>query len=222
MSFFSRGNNGRNNRGRGNWHRGHRRPRFSIHFDVDPQELNQLFQVGFFNLVGHGILHPQPERPPFQQPQNFPGIHVPPHVSMQPEPPANDGWQEIVNQPASHHHGWPTISFPLPPPPPPINPNAQISHVVSPVQSSHASKRLKTGVPQPVLDNRKATASPSSPSTESSKSVSSRLHLKHDCSHVINAIQPQGSNQPRATPEKSRGDNSEKRKYASHSNKYGF
>jgi hypothetical protein len=65
MSFFSRGNNGRNNRGRGNWNRGHRRPRFSIHFDVDPQELNQLFQDGFFNWVGHGIMHPRPERPPF-------------------------------------------------------------------------------------------------------------------------------------------------------------
>jgi hypothetical protein len=48
--------------------------RFSIHFDVDPQELNQLFQAGFFNLVGHGILHPRPDRPPFQPPQNFPGI----------------------------------------------------------------------------------------------------------------------------------------------------
>ena len=102
MSFFSRGNHGRNNGGRGNWHQGHMRPRFSIHFDVDPQVLNRLFQVGFFNLVAHGILHPRPERPLFQQPQNFPGIHVPPHVSMQPEPPPNDSWQEIVNQPTSH------------------------------------------------------------------------------------------------------------------------
>jgi hypothetical protein len=34
----------------GNWNRGHRRPRFSIHFDVDPQELNQLFQLG--SLIG--------------------------------------------------------------------------------------------------------------------------------------------------------------------------
>jgi len=30
MSFF----------GRGNWQRGHRRPQFSIHFDVDSEELN--------------------------------------------------------------------------------------------------------------------------------------------------------------------------------------
>jgi hypothetical protein len=57
MSLFSRGRNGRGanrgvNRGRGNnWQRGHRRPQFLIHFDVDPKELNQLFQDGFFNIV---------------------------------------------------------------------------------------------------------------------------------------------------------------------------
>jgi hypothetical protein len=76
MSFFSRGSNGRGNRGRGsngrgnkgrhsngrgnrgrgNWQRGHKMPQFSIHFDVDPQELNHLFQDRLFNLVGHGIL----------------------------------------------------------------------------------------------------------------------------------------------------------------------
>jgi hypothetical protein len=46
---------------------------FSIHFDVDPQELNQLFQDGFFNLVGQGVLqpHPRPDRPPFQPHQSL-------------------------------------------------------------------------------------------------------------------------------------------------------
>jgi hypothetical protein len=34
---FNRGSNGRNNRGRRNWNRSHRRPKFSIHFDDDPQ-----------------------------------------------------------------------------------------------------------------------------------------------------------------------------------------
>jgi hypothetical protein len=111
-----------------------------------------------------------------------------------PKPPTNDDWQEIVNQPASHRRGWPTISLPLLPPPPPINPYAQISHVVSPMQSSHASKRLKTNVPQPMLDNEKVMVPPSNPSKESSNYVSSRLHLKYECSHVINVIQPQGSN----------------------------
>jgi hypothetical protein len=71
-------------------------------------------------------------------------------------------------------------------------------------------------------DKGKAVASPSSPSDDSSKSVSSRMHLKDDCSHVISEIQPQGSNQPRATSGKSKGDNSEKRKIASQSGKYGF
>jgi hypothetical protein len=106
-------------------------------------------------------------------------------VSLQPKVPANDGWKEIVHQPVSHHRGWPTMSFHLPPP---INPNVQISLVVSPVQSSHASKRLKTDVPQPVQDKGKEVASPSSPSTDSSKSVSSHLHLKDEFSHVINQI----------------------------------
>jgi hypothetical protein len=74
------------------------------------------------------------------------------------------------------------MSLPLPPH---VNSNVQIARAISPAQTSHASK---TG---------KEVASPSSPSTNSSKLVSSRLHLKDDCSHVINKIQPQGSNQPR-------------------------
>jgi hypothetical protein len=73
-------------------------------------------------------------------------------VSFHPEVPTNDGWQEIVNQLVSHHHGWPTISLPLQPP---FNPNVHIVHVVSPVQSSHASKRLKTDIPQPLQDKGK-------------------------------------------------------------------
>jgi hypothetical protein len=144
MKFFSRGNNDRNNRGRGNWNRGHRKPRFSIHFDVDPQELNQLFQARFFNWIGHGIVHRRPEITHFQPPQNTPDILVPPHVSLQPEVPRNDGWKEIVNLTVSHHRGWPTMSFPLPPP---VNPKVQIVRADSPVQYSHASKRLNTDIP---------------------------------------------------------------------------
>ena len=103
------------------------------------------------------------------------------------------------------------MSLPLPPP---VNPNVQISHVDSPVQSSHASKRLKTDVPHEQYKG-KAVASPSSPSNDSSKSVSSLMHLQDDFSHVINEIQPQGSNQPRTISGKSKGDNSDKRKIAS-------
>jgi hypothetical protein len=90
MSFFTRGSHGRNNIGRGNWNKGPRRPKFSIHFDLDPQELKHIFQDEFFNWIGQGIIQPRPERPPFQ-PQNVPGILVPPHVSMQPEVLENDG-----------------------------------------------------------------------------------------------------------------------------------
>jgi hypothetical protein len=176
-----------------------------------------MFQVGFFNWIGKGIVQPQLERPPFQ-PQNILGIHVPPHVSMQPEVPANDGWQEIVNPIVSHHHGWPNLSLP---PPPPVNPNVQIAPVHSPIQSSHSSKRLKAYVPH-VQDKGKLVSSPSSPSIDSSKFVSSRMHLKEDCSHVISEIHPQGSNQPRDTSGKSKWDIGDKRKISSHSGKYGF
>ena len=140
-------------------------------------------------------------------------------MSLQLEVPAKVDWKEIVHQPISHHHGWPVVSLPLPPP---INPNVQIAHVVYAVQSSHAIKILKIDIPQPVQDKGKVVVSPSSPSTESSKSMSSHLHLKYDCSHVISEIQPQGSNQPRATQGKSVGDSSEKRKSASQSSKNGF
>jgi hypothetical protein len=81
---------------------------------------------------------------------------------MQPKVPANVDWQEIVHQHVSHHRGWPIVSLPLPPP---INPNVQIAHVVSPIQSSHASERLKIDIPQPVQDKGKSTTSPSSPFT---------------------------------------------------------
>jgi hypothetical protein len=91
----------------------------------------------------------------------------------------------------------------------------------SPVQSSHASKMLKTDVPH-VQYKIKVVSSPSSPSNDSSKSVSSRMHVKDDCSHVISEIQPQGSNQPRATSGKLKGDNNDKRKIVSQSGKYGF
>jgi hypothetical protein len=217
MSFFNRGNRGRNNRGRGNWNRGPRRPRFSIHFYFDTQELNHLFQDGLFNWIGQGLVQPRPKRPPFH-PQNIPIILVPPHVSLQPEFPANDGWQEIDNPVVSHHRGCPNLSLP---PPPPIIPNIQIAPIHSPIQSSHASKRLKTDVPH-VQDKGKVVASPSSPSNDSSKSMSSYMHLKDDRSHVISEIQPQGLNQPKDTSENSKGGSSDKIRIASQSGKYGF
>jgi hypothetical protein len=171
MSFFSPGNHGQGNIGRGNWNRGRRRPRFSIHFDADLEELGQLFHAEFFNWIGQGIVQPRPERPPFQSSQ-APGIHVPPHVSLQPEVPENNGWQDIAHPTVSQCHGWTNLSLPSPPP---INPIAQAALDHSQVQSSHARKRLKTEAHH-ALDKGKATTAPSSPSNGSNKSVSSWMH----------------------------------------------
>ena len=113
------------------------------------------------------------------------------------------------------------MSFPLLPPPPPKNPNAQADHVVSPVQSSHESKRIKSDVPKLDLDKVKGVTTPSKSSKYSSEFVSSRLCLKDNCFHVIIKIHPQGSNQPKAATERSKEGSSEKRPNASHS-KYGF
>jgi hypothetical protein len=106
-------------------------------------------------------------------------------------------------------------------PPPPVNPNVQIARAHSPIQSSHASKRLKTEAHH-THDKGKAVVAPSSPSSDSAKSVSSHMHLRDDCSHVISEIKPKGSTQPKANLGKSKGNNNNKGKIASQSGKYGF
>jgi hypothetical protein len=125
---------------------------------------------------------------PFQASQ-APGIHVPPHFSLQPEFPENDGWRDIVHPTVSQHHGWPNLSLP---PPLLVNPISQAAPDHSLVKSSHASKRLKTEA-QHALDKGKSIIAPFSPSNGSDKSVSSRMHLRDDCSHVISEIRPKGS-----------------------------
>jgi hypothetical protein len=89
------------------------------------------------------------------------------------------------------------------------------------VKSSHASKRLKIEAHH-ALDGGKSTAAPSSPSNGSDKSMSSRMHLRDDCSHVINEIRPQGFAQPMENSGKSRGDNNNQGRVASQTGKYGF
>ena len=111
--------------------------------------------------------------PPFQAPQSL-GILVPPHVSLQPEVPENDGWKEIVHQAVSQHFGWPNLSLPSPPP---INTIVQVAPVHSKIHYSHARKRLKTEAHH-ALDKGKAIVAPSSPSNGSDKFVSSRMHLR--------------------------------------------
>jgi hypothetical protein len=118
------------------------------------------------------------------------------------------------------------VSFPLPHPLPPINPNTQVDHVVSPVQFSHARKRVTDDVLKLEIDKGKGVATPSKSSKDSSESVSSHLHLKDNCSHVISVVHPQGSHQLKdVSHDKSemgtKEGSSEKRQNASHS-KYGF
>ena len=114
---------------------------------------------------------------------------MPPHISLQPEVPENDGWQEIVHPTISQHRGWPNLSVPAPLP---INPIVQAAPSHSLVHSSHSSKRLKTEAHH-ALDKGKAIAAPSSPSNGSDKSVSSQMHLRNYCFHVISEIRPKGS-----------------------------
>jgi hypothetical protein len=109
----------------------------------------------------------------------------------------------------------------LPAPPPLVNQIVQYSHAHSPVQSSHASKRLKTEAHH-APDKGKSTAAPSSPSNDSAKSISSRMHLRDDFYDVINEIMPKGSTEPKENSEKSKGDNNNKGKIASQSGKYSF
>jgi hypothetical protein len=163
------------------------------------------------------VVQPRPERPPFQAPHVL-CIPVPPHVSLQPEVPENDGWKDIFHPTVSQHHGWPNLSLPTPPP---VNQIVQDALVHSPVQSSHARKRLKTEAHH-ASDKGKAIVAPSSPSNDSAKSVSSRMHLRDDCSHVISEIRPKGSIKPKENSKRSKGDSSNKGKIASQSGKYGF
>jgi hypothetical protein len=160
------------------------------------QELGQLYQAKFFNWIRQGVVQPRTERPPFQAPQS-PGILVPPHVSLQPKVPKNNEWKEIVHPTVSQHHGWPNLSLPTPPT---NNQIVQASLAHSPVNSSHASKIFKTEAHH-APNKGKSIASPSSPSNGSDKSVSSQMHLKDDCSHMISEIRPKGSVHPKENSE---------------------
>jgi hypothetical protein len=89
------------------------------------------------------------------------------------------------------------------------------------MQSPHARKRLKIESHH-ALDKGKNTTAPSSPSNGSNKYVSSQMHLRDDCSHVISVIRPKGLAQPKENSGRSKGDNNNQGKIASQSEKYGF
>jgi hypothetical protein len=84
-----------------------------------------------------------------------------------------------------------------------------------------SSKRLKTEAHQ-VPDKGKSTTVPFSPSNDFDKSGSSHVHLRDDCSHVINEIRPKGSTHPKENSERLKGDSNNKGKIASQTGKYGF
>jgi hypothetical protein len=86
---------------------------------------------------------------------------------------------------------------------------------------SYSNKRLKTEAHHAPVKG-KATTAPSSPSNDSDKSVSSRMHWRDDCSHMISKMRPKGSTQPKAGSEGLKGDSSNKGKIASQTGKYGF
>jgi hypothetical protein len=126
---------------------------------------------------------------------------MPSHVSLPPEVPENDEWPKNFHPTISQHRGWPNLSPASPPLT--VNPNVHISPTHLPVQSSNTSKRLKTEAHH-MHDKGKYVASPSSPSSDSAKSISSHIHLRDDYSHVINEIKPQGSTEPKANLGKSK------------------
>jgi hypothetical protein len=110
MSFFSRGSSRGGNRGRRGrfpntfWQPGgHKKLRFSIHFDVDSDEFQQLIQTGHLNLGGQHAL-PQPQVPPNVILQPHPGIVNVPESHVQPH---NDGWGGIPANPSSGINQWP-------------------------------------------------------------------------------------------------------------------
>ena len=81
-------------------------------------------------------------------------------------------------------------------------------------------------MPEPKIDKGKKMANSPNSSENLSELVSSHIHIKDSCSHVINEIHPQGSNQPKdaiegKTTGRSKESSSEKRQTASHS-RYGF
>jgi hypothetical protein len=143
---------------------------FSIHFDANSEEFNQLVQIGYLNLVGHPFVHP---------PQAHVASLLQPHLSivdfldsphMQP---IDDSWENIPANPSSDIVHWPNVSLP----PPPIHHMPLVASVASHAHSVQVSRNYKAFPIEPQLDRGKQTAiSLSSYSSEtSSYTVKTRL-----------------------------------------------
>jgi hypothetical protein len=189
-----------------------------IHFDADPQELNQLFQAGFFNWIGQGVVQPRPERPPFQ-PQHVPGIPVPPHVSLQPEVPENDDGKRLFTQQSPNIVAGPICLYLLL-----LHWLTQMSKFPLHTHLYSLPTQERDSKPKPTtrMIKEKLLLPPPLPLVIQPNLFHPCMHLRDDFSHVISEIKPKGSTQPKANSENSKGDNNNKGKIASQSGKYGF
>jgi hypothetical protein len=107
-------------------------------------------------------------------------------VSLPPEIPTNDGWNDVVNPPQNQVQGWPKVSFPLPPPPPKWS-SLHIASEASHAHSTQPLKKLKSQVqePEPSKGKRPAHFVESDQSVTSSHSVTSHSqHPKHEDRHI--------------------------------------
>ena len=86
---------------------------------------------------------------------------------------------------------------------------------------SYSNKRLKTEAYYASVKERATTAPPAS-LDNSGKFVSSHLHWKDVCSHMINKMRLEDSTQPKAGSKGLKYDSINKGKIASQTGKYGF
>jgi len=93
--------------------RGKKILQFSINFDVDSEEFNQLLQIGFLKLAGKISFQPSPppEGPPLRPHTSIFVITVQPHVSLPHEIPTNYGWNDVVSPPQVQSHDDPQCHF---------------------------------------------------------------------------------------------------------------
>jgi hypothetical protein len=171
MSFFSRGNMRSNKGGRGKrpnmfWEQGiHKKSGFSIHFDVDSNEFNQLFQTSQINLSGKLFLPLAHPNEPLQSHHSIMEIHEP-HIH-----PANVGYNNNPTNPLfSSNAKWPTS---------PRDPHVQ-NHVVPFVtyvaSVSHSSpKEIKAPSQEFHIDKGKKLVVIPSTDTYQSTSIHSKL-----------------------------------------------
>jgi hypothetical protein len=128
---------------------------------------------------------PRPVRALLQPHPSITGILVQPHMYMQPEPSANDGWNEVVHNPLPYFNGRPTVSLPLPPPPPLKNPFQPVI--------SMASRALSPQQPK----NHKALSQEPKPNKGKWPAVSISSDSSNDSSYTIKSSPIKPENEPR-------------------------